>query len=91
MKHLKLNVVVNWCYVGRTELNWFEQNCVHFFVISLDQIALPDLYPAAMENWGLITYQEGFLLYQEGVSSLLHKEDIATVIAHELAHQVREQ
>lgn len=60
-------------------------------MISLDQLALPDLYPAAMENWGLITYQEGFLLYQEGVSSLLHKEDIATVIAHELAHQVREQ
>uniref|UniRef100_A0AAX7URT5 Aminopeptidase n=1 Tax=Astatotilapia calliptera TaxID=8154 RepID=A0AAX7URT5_ASTCA len=64
-----------------------DRNCVHFFVISLDQLALPDLYPAAMENWGLITYQEGFLLYQEGVSSLLHKEDIATVIAHELAHQ----
>ncbi|XP_026222167.1 alanyl (membrane) aminopeptidase a [Anabas testudineus] len=53
----------------------------------LDQIALPDLYPAAMENWGLVTYQEGGLLYEEGVSSLLHKEEIVTVIAHELAHQ----
>uniref|UniRef100_A0A3Q0RHY4 Aminopeptidase n=1 Tax=Amphilophus citrinellus TaxID=61819 RepID=A0A3Q0RHY4_AMPCI len=53
----------------------------------LDQIALPDLYPAGMENWGMITYQEGVLLYEEGVSSLLHKEEIATVIAHELAHQ----
>lgn len=40
-----------------------------------------------MENWGMITYQEGVLLYEEGVSSLLHKEEIATVIAHELAHQ----
>ncbi|XP_039988747.1 aminopeptidase N-like isoform X2 [Xiphias gladius] len=53
----------------------------------LDQIALPDLNPAAMENWGLVTYQEGGLLYEEGVSSLLHKEVIAILIAHELAHQ----
>eukprot|EP00064_Thunnus_orientalis_P009553 superscaffoldBa00001222_g9577 len=52
-----------------------------------DQIALPDLNPAAMENWGLVTYQEGGLLYEENVSSLLHKEVIATLIAHELAHQ----
>lgn len=42
-----------------------------------------------MENWGLVTYQQGGLLYEEGVSSLLHKEVIATFIAHELAHQVR--
>uniref|UniRef100_A0A1A7XIV8 Aminopeptidase n=1 Tax=Iconisemion striatum TaxID=60296 RepID=A0A1A7XIV8_9TELE len=54
---------------------------------TLDQIALPDLQPLAMENWGLITYQEGALLYQEGVSSWLHKEDIVHIICHELAHQ----
>ncbi|XP_037538583.1 alanyl (membrane) aminopeptidase a [Nematolebias whitei] len=53
----------------------------------LHQIALPDLEPLAMENWGLITYQEGVLLYEEGVSSLLHKEEIIFTIAHELAHQ----
>uniref|UniRef100_A0A8C6PM49 Aminopeptidase n=1 Tax=Nothobranchius furzeri TaxID=105023 RepID=A0A8C6PM49_NOTFU len=54
---------------------------------TLDQIALTDLEPLAMENWGLITYQEGALLYQEGVSSWLHKEDIVHIISHELAHQ----
>ncbi|XP_031733828.1 alanyl (membrane) aminopeptidase-like b [Anarrhichthys ocellatus] len=53
----------------------------------LTQIAMPDLAAEAMENWGLITYQEGSLLYEEGVSSLLHKEVIASLIAHELAHQ----
>lgn len=53
----------------------------------LDQIALPDLGPAAMENWGLITYEQGSLLYEEGVSSLLLKEWIVMIIAHELAHQ----
>lgn len=53
----------------------------------LDQIALPDLRGAAMENWGLVTYQERMLLYEEGVSSNLQKAGIALVIAHELAHQ----
>uniref|UniRef100_A0A3B5MVC1 Uncharacterized protein n=1 Tax=Xiphophorus couchianus TaxID=32473 RepID=A0A3B5MVC1_9TELE len=57
--------------------------------VNIKVIALPDLEPLAMENWGLITYQEGALLYEEGVSSLLHKEVITTIIAHELAHQVR--
>ncbi|XP_073328613.1 alanyl (membrane) aminopeptidase-like b [Pagrus major] len=54
---------------------------------TLDQIALPDLEVSAMENWGLITYQEGNLLFENEVSSLLHKEQIVTIIAHELAHQ----
>ncbi|XP_068169982.1 alanyl (membrane) aminopeptidase-like b [Antennarius striatus] len=54
---------------------------------SLDQIALPDLPPAAMENWGMVTYQERALLYEEGVSSPLQKRMIATIIAHELSHQ----
>lgn len=53
----------------------------------LDQIALPDLAPAAMENWGLVTYHESVLLYEEGVSSHLQKAGTATIIAHELAHQ----
>lgn len=53
----------------------------------LDQIALPDFGAGAMENWGLIMYRETALLYEEGVSSTSNKEWIATVIAHELAHQ----
>ncbi|XP_041795824.1 alanyl (membrane) aminopeptidase a [Chelmon rostratus] len=53
----------------------------------LDQIALPHLNPAAMENWGLITYQESVLLYEEGVSSPLQKQVVVTLVAHELAHQ----
>ncbi|XP_061628759.1 alanyl (membrane) aminopeptidase-like b [Phyllopteryx taeniolatus] len=58
-----------------------------YLLKKLDQIALPDLAAAAMENWGLITYEEGVLLYEEGVSSQLHKETISYIIAHELAHQ----
>ncbi|XP_034031432.1 aminopeptidase N-like [Thalassophryne amazonica] len=53
----------------------------------LDQIAVPDFYNGAMENWGCIHYQEESLLYEEGVSSELHKETIITIIAHEIVHQ----
>uniref|UniRef100_A0A4W5PC50 Aminopeptidase n=1 Tax=Hucho hucho TaxID=62062 RepID=A0A4W5PC50_9TELE len=58
-----------------------------YFISTLDQIALPDFSAGAMENWGLVTYRETALLYEEGVSSTSNKEWIATVIAHELAHQ----
>ncbi|XP_029010285.1 alanyl (membrane) aminopeptidase b, tandem duplicate 1 isoform X2 [Betta splendens] len=51
-----------------------------------DQIALPDFNAGAMENWGLITYRETALLYDEAFSSSSNKERIATIIAHELAH-----
>lgn len=54
-----------------------------------DQIALPDFNAGAMENWGLITYRETALLYDEAFSSNSNKERIATIIAHELAHMVR--
>ncbi|CAN9498633.1 unnamed protein product [Ophioblennius macclurei] len=51
-----------------------------------DQIALPDFNAGAMENWGLITYRETVLLYDDEFSSNSNKERIATIIAHELAH-----
>uniref|UniRef100_A0A146WKL4 Aminopeptidase n=1 Tax=Fundulus heteroclitus TaxID=8078 RepID=A0A146WKL4_FUNHE len=51
-----------------------------------DQIALPDFYFGAMENWGLVTYRETNLLYDPETSSNSNKETTATIIAHELAH-----
>ncbi|XP_053573658.1 aminopeptidase Ey-like [Bombina bombina] len=52
-----------------------------------DQIALPDFSAGAMENWGLVTYRETALLFDELESSIGNKERVVTVIAHELAHQ----
>jgi glutamyl aminopeptidase len=40
-----------------------------------------------MENWGLITYRETSLLFSESQTSVIAKQWIAVVIAHELAHQ----
>uniref|UniRef100_A0A3P9MB43 Aminopeptidase n=1 Tax=Oryzias latipes TaxID=8090 RepID=A0A3P9MB43_ORYLA len=51
-----------------------------------DQVALPDFYYGAMENWGLVTYRETRLLYDPETSSNGNKETTATIIAHELAH-----
>ncbi|TKS74008.1 Aminopeptidase N [Collichthys lucidus] len=51
-----------------------------------DQIALPDFYFGAMENWGLVTYRETHLLYDPVTSSNRNKETTASIIAHELAH-----
>ncbi|USS88118.1 M1 family metallopeptidase [Fructilactobacillus hinvesii] len=51
------------------------------------QLALPDFSAGAMENWGLITYREAYLLLDPDNTPLETKELVATVIAHELAHQ----
>jgi Peptidase family M1 domain len=53
-----------------------------------DQIAIPDFSSGAMENWGLITYREIYLLFNESEASPANKQRLATVIAHELAHMV---
>lgn len=57
-------------------------------MIPSEQILLPDLEVAGMENWGLIMYQEEALLYDEKASSQLEKHVILILIAHEIAHQV---
>ncbi len=54
---------------------------------NLDMIALPDFESAAMENWGAITYRETAILVDEDHTSLTNKQWVATIIAHEIAHQ----
>ncbi|KAI4380853.1 hypothetical protein MLD38_006993 [Melastoma candidum] len=53
----------------------------------LDMIAIPDFAAGAMENYGLVTYRETALLYDEQHSAAVNKQRVATVVAHELAHQ----
>ena len=49
-------------------------------------LALPDFSAGAMENWGLVTYREVYLLVDEN-SSAVSRQQVALVVAHELAHQ----
>ena len=51
------------------------------------QLALPDFSAGAMENWGLVTYREAYLLLDPDNTALDTKQLVATVISHELAHQ----
>lgn len=53
----------------------------------VDLIAIADFSAGAMENWGLITYRETFLLVDPENTSLIRKQSIALTVAHEIAHQ----
>uniref|UniRef100_A0A182F8D8 Aminopeptidase n=1 Tax=Anopheles albimanus TaxID=7167 RepID=A0A182F8D8_ANOAL len=52
----------------------------------IDLAAIPDFAMGAMENWGLITFREDYLLYQPGETTAQAQQSIAAVITHELAH-----
>lgn len=69
-------------------VQFFEEKFKQEYQIpKLDMVALPDFPSGAMENWGLLTYKETNLLYDEDHSSLVNKRTIRNVIAHEIAHQ----
>jgi aminopeptidase N len=53
----------------------------------LDLVGLPDFSAGAMENAGCITFREILLQYDEKNGSVDLKKTIASVLAHEMAHQ----
>ncbi|KAF3821846.1 hypothetical protein GH733_009888, partial [Mirounga leonina] len=64
--------------------NYFD---INYPLPKLDLIAIPDFESGAMENWGLITYEETSLLFDTKTSSASDQLWVTKVIAHELAHQ----
>ncbi|NWX15195.1 AMPN Aminopeptidase, partial [Aegotheles bennettii] len=69
-------------------LNFFERHYNTAYPLpKSDQVGLPDFNAGAMENWGLVTYRENSLLFDNSYSSIGNKERVVTVIGHELAHQ----
>ena len=53
----------------------------------MDLIAISDFSAGAMENWGLVTYRETFVLVDPENTSLIRKQSIALTVGHEIAHQ----
>ncbi|CAF0815629.1 unnamed protein product [Brachionus calyciflorus] len=51
------------------------------------QTAIPDFNSGAMENWGLVTYRETSLLYNNKTDTIANKRRVSKVVSHELAHQ----
>ncbi|GMT10969.1 hypothetical protein PFISCL1PPCAC_2266, partial [Pristionchus fissidentatus] len=60
---------------------------IKFPLEKMDMVACPDFSAGAMENWGLVTYRETDLLYNAETYGMNEKQRVATVVAHELAHQ----
>jgi aminopeptidase N len=74
--------VAEWC------IKYFN----HYFDIKypfekLDMIGVPDFSAGAMENTGLITYRQAELQIDAQPASVEQQQLVATVIAHEIAHQ----
>ncbi|MGT2906284.1 M1 family metallopeptidase [Streptococcus dentiloxodontae] len=68
-------------------INFYEDYFQVKYPIPLSyHLALPDFSAGAMENWGLVTYREVYLLVDKN-STVASRQQVALVIAHELAHQ----
>ncbi|XP_039289977.1 puromycin-sensitive aminopeptidase-like protein isoform X2 [Nilaparvata lugens] len=58
-----------------------------FPLTKIDIVAVPDFNAGAMENWGMTTYREKYVLFKDNVSTTLDKQWILSIVAHEFAHQ----
>lgn len=71
---------------GKKLLDKFMEHLnVTYSLPKIDQVAIPDFDAGAMENWGLVTYREEYLLFNEGFSTTQQRENIITIISHEFA------
>jgi len=74
--------------IGANITDYFESYFdVAYPLPKQDMIAIPDFVSGAMEHWGLITYRETNLLYDNLESSSYNQQRVALVVSHELAHQ----
>ncbi|XP_050540509.1 aminopeptidase N-like [Daktulosphaira vitifoliae] len=73
---------------GPLVLKYYEEYFDEKFPLAKqDMVAIPDFNAGAMENWGLITYRETALLLNPKLATIGNVHRVASVVAHELAHQ----
>ncbi|XP_046631005.1 aminopeptidase N-like [Daphnia pulicaria] len=74
--------------IGPRILEFFESYYnIDYPLPKQDMAAIPDFAAGAMENWGLITYREQYLLIDPSTATARAVQLAAVVSAHELAHQ----
>nr|XP_036213142.1 glutamyl aminopeptidase [Bactrocera oleae] len=73
--------------VGKGVMEFYIQYFkIEYPLPKMDMIAIPDFVSGAMEHWGLVTYRQTALLYNENHSSSANRQSVAQVIAHEFSH-----
>eukprot|EP01102_Stenamoeba_stenopodia_P018011 TRINITY_DN6550_c0_g1_i1.p1 TRINITY_DN6550_c0_g1~~TRINITY_DN6550_c0_g1_i1.p1 ORF type:complete len:1001 (-),score=245.57 TRINITY_DN6550_c0_g1_i1:15-2960(-) len=59
---------------------------IDYALPKIDLVAVPDFEGGAMENWGLITFLEDYLLLDDQATQSDYS-DVADTVSHELVHQ----
>jgi puromycin-sensitive aminopeptidase len=73
--------------IGAFALRWFQEYYgIPYPSDKVDLLALPDFAAGAMENLGCITFRESLLLVDPTTSTQAEQQNVADVVAHELAH-----
>lgn len=68
-------------------LTFFEEYfAIPYPADKLDHVAIPDFAAGAMENLGLVTYREEYLVSDSDKASQMERMNILTVVGHETAH-----
>jgi aminopeptidase N len=72
----------------RQVLHWYGEYFGRRFELpKLDQLAVPGVRNGAMEDWGMISYEETLLLHDPRRSRPAQRQAVFSVLAHEIAHQ----
>jgi puromycin-sensitive aminopeptidase len=73
--------------IGAFSLRWFQEYYgIAYPGDKVDMLALPDFAAGAMENLGCITFRESLLLVDPVASTQSEQQNVADVVAHEMAH-----
>ena len=84
----KINLVDFSLSIAKKGLFFFEQYFkIDYPLEKLDLVALPDFSAGAMENWGLITFRETYMLTNLEENNIDQLQSVSLTICHELAHQ----
>ncbi|CAH8450705.1 unnamed protein product [Schistosoma bovis] len=74
--------------IGIKLLGYFEDYFgIPYSLPKMDMIAIPNSSITAMENWGLITYDENVMLWDAENGSINTLIDVTFSVSHKLAHQ----